>query len=106
MAAVSGKKLLDVVTATNVKSFFVGAKSYAKTAIFVVPPVAAAADMNLVFGAPFKDVVPLLLIVSSGSDVVVNARLAFLETQLSELSLLIKFIFESVGFLVVLVTKL
>ncbi|KAG9297643.1 hypothetical protein G9A89_011158 [Geosiphon pyriformis] len=88
------------------KSFFVGAKSYAKAATSVVPPVAAAADMDLVFGAPSKGVVLLLPVVSSGSDVAVNARLASLETQLSELSLLIKSIVEPVGSLVVLVTKL
>ncbi|KAG9300560.1 hypothetical protein G9A89_000578 [Geosiphon pyriformis] len=51
-------------------------------------------------------VVSLLPVVFFGSDVAVNTRLASLETQLSELSLLIKFIVEPMSFLVVLVTKL
>ncbi|KAG9294705.1 hypothetical protein G9A89_008184 [Geosiphon pyriformis] len=89
-----------------IKSSFVGAKSYAKATTFVVPLVAAAANMDLAFGAPPKSVVPLLLVVSSGSNVAVNAKLASLETQLSKLFLLIKFIVKPVGFLVVLVTKL
>ncbi|KAG9303232.1 hypothetical protein G9A89_013558 [Geosiphon pyriformis] len=55
---------------------------------------------------PPKDIVLLLPVVSSGLNVAVNAKLASLEIQLSELSLLIKFIVEPVGFLVVLVTKL
>ncbi|KAG9302212.1 hypothetical protein G9A89_020646 [Geosiphon pyriformis] len=88
------------------KSSLVGAKSYAKAATSVVPPVAAAADMGLAFSTFPKVVVLLLPVVSFGSDVAVNARLASLETQLSELSLLIKFIVEPVGSLVALVTML
>ncbi|KAG9301584.1 hypothetical protein G9A89_016654 [Geosiphon pyriformis] len=87
-------------------SSLVGAKSYAKAATSVVPPVAAAADMGLAFSTSSKVVVPLLPVASSGSDVAVNARLASLETQLSELSLLIKSIVEPVGSLVALVTML
>ncbi|KAG9303757.1 hypothetical protein G9A89_018654 [Geosiphon pyriformis] len=87
------------------KSSLVGAKSYAKATTSVVPPVAAAADTGLAFSTS-KIVVLLLPIASSGSDVTVNARLASLETQLSELSLLIKSIVEPVGSLVALVTML
>ncbi|KAG9294819.1 hypothetical protein G9A89_008511 [Geosiphon pyriformis] len=87
-------------------SSLVGAKSYAKAATSVVPPVAAAADMGLAFSTSPKVVVPLLPVASSGSDVTVNAMLASLKTQLSELSLLIKSIVEPVGSLVALVTTL
>ncbi|KAG9303233.1 hypothetical protein G9A89_013559 [Geosiphon pyriformis] len=76
------------------------------TATSVVLSIATAADIDLAFGFLPKGVVSLLSVVFFGSNVVVNARLAFLETQLSELSLLIKFIVEPVGSLVVLVTKL
>ncbi|KAG9299683.1 hypothetical protein G9A89_006399 [Geosiphon pyriformis] len=94
----SPKLFFNSVSSSNIfKSFFVGAKSYAKAVTFVVPSVAAAANTDLAFGAPSKGVVPLLPVVSSGSDVAVNAN---------ELSLLIKSIVEPVGFLVVLVTKL
>ncbi|KAG9287798.1 hypothetical protein G9A89_017393 [Geosiphon pyriformis] len=106
MAAASGGKLLDVVAAIDVKSSLVGAKSYAKAATSVVPLVAAAADMGLAFSTSPKVVVPLLPVVSSDSDVAVNARLASLKTQLSKLSLLIKSIVEPVGSLVALVTTL
>ncbi|KAG9296597.1 hypothetical protein G9A89_015189 [Geosiphon pyriformis] len=88
------------------KSSLVGAKSYAKAATSVVPPVAAAADTGLAFSTSPKVVVLLLPVAFSGSDVAVNARLASLETQLSELSLLIKSIVESVGSLVALITTL
>ncbi|KAG9305990.1 hypothetical protein G9A89_009314 [Geosiphon pyriformis] len=88
------------------KSFFIGAKSYTKAATSVVFPVAAAANIVLAFSAPPKGVVSLLPVVFSGSDVAVNARLTFLETQLSKLSLLIKSIVEPVSFLVVLITKI
>ncbi|KAG9297644.1 hypothetical protein G9A89_011159 [Geosiphon pyriformis] len=88
------------------KSSLIGAKSYAKTATSVVPSVAAAADTDLAFSTSPKVVVLLLPVASSGSDVAVNAKLASLETQLSELSLLIKSIVEPVGSLVVLITKL
>ncbi|KAG9301600.1 hypothetical protein G9A89_016670 [Geosiphon pyriformis] len=87
-------------------SSLVGTKSYAKAATSVVPSVAAAANTGLVFSTSLKVVVPLLPVVSFGSDVAVNARLASLETQLSELSLLIKSIVEPVGSLVALVTTL
>ncbi|KAG9292566.1 hypothetical protein G9A89_006937 [Geosiphon pyriformis] len=84
----------------------VEAKSYAKATTSVVPPVAAAADTGLAFSTSPKVVVPLLPVASSGSDVAVNARLASLETQLSELSLLIKSIVEPMSSLVALVTML
>ncbi|KAG9297410.1 hypothetical protein G9A89_009494 [Geosiphon pyriformis] len=92
--------------AVDCKSSLVGAKFYAKAATSVVPPVAAAANMGLAFSTSSKVVVPLLPVASSGSDVAVNARLASLETQLSELSLLIKSIVEPVSSLVALVTTL
>ncbi|KAG9284793.1 hypothetical protein G9A89_003716 [Geosiphon pyriformis] len=58
------------------------------------------------FWCPSNCVTPLLPVVSSGPDVVVNAKLASLKFYLGELSLLIKFLVEPVGALVVLVTKL
>ncbi|KAG9292545.1 hypothetical protein G9A89_006916 [Geosiphon pyriformis] len=88
------------------KSFLIKAKSYAKAVTSVVPPVAAATDMGLTSSISLRVVVLLLPVVSSGSDVAVNIRLASLEIQLSELSLLIKSIVEPVGFLVALVTML
>ncbi|KAG9284509.1 hypothetical protein G9A89_014113 [Geosiphon pyriformis] len=127
VAATSGGKLLDVVAAIDVKvlpllpsklssnsaggpiifkSSLIGAKSYAKAATSVVPSVAAATNTGLAFSTSPKVVVLLLPVVSSGSNVAVNARLASLKTQLSELSLLIKSIVEPVGFLVALVTML
>ncbi|KAG9299759.1 hypothetical protein G9A89_013119 [Geosiphon pyriformis] len=89
------------------KSSHIGAKSYAKAATSVVPPVAAAAaNTGLAFSTSPKVVVLLLPVASSGLDLAVNARLASLETQLSKLSLLIKSIVEPVGSLVALVTML
>ncbi|KAG9305521.1 hypothetical protein G9A89_003584 [Geosiphon pyriformis] len=88
------------------KSSLIGAKSYAKAATSVVPPVAAATNTGLAFSTSPKVVVLLLPVASSGSDVAVNARLASLETQLGELSLLIKSIVEPVSSLVALVTTL
>ncbi|KAG9294711.1 hypothetical protein G9A89_008190 [Geosiphon pyriformis] len=88
------------------KSSLVGAKSYTKAATSVVPPIAAVANTGLAFSTSPKVVGPLLPVASSSSDVAVNARLASLETQLSELSLLIKSIVEPVGSLVALVTTL
>ncbi|KAG9297645.1 hypothetical protein G9A89_011160 [Geosiphon pyriformis] len=64
------------------KSSFAESKSYAKAAAIVVPPVAAAANLDL------------------------GARLASLESHLGKLSLLIKSLVEPVGALVALVTKL
>ncbi|KAG9290707.1 hypothetical protein G9A89_011670 [Geosiphon pyriformis] len=86
------------------KSSLVGAKSYAKATTSVVLPVAVAADM--VPPPKLWCCCCRLPVASSGSDVAVNARLASLETQLSELSLLIKSIVEPVGSLVALVTTL
>ncbi|KAG9300842.1 hypothetical protein G9A89_004472 [Geosiphon pyriformis] len=89
----------------NDLSSLIGAKSYAKAATSVVPPVAAVAavaETGLAFSTSPKVVGPLLLVAFSGSDVAVNARLASLKTQLSELSLLIKSIVEPVGSLVAL----
>ncbi|KAG9300859.1 hypothetical protein G9A89_004489 [Geosiphon pyriformis] len=88
------------------KLSLVEAKSYAKAATSVVLSVAAVANMGLAFSTFPKVVGPLLPVASSGSDVAVNTRLASLETQLSELSLLIKSIVEPVGSLVALVTTL
>ncbi|KAG9291808.1 hypothetical protein G9A89_012093 [Geosiphon pyriformis] len=105
MVVTSGGKLLGVVTATavnckklpppppkllsntfggpkNFKPSFVGSKSYAKTAVFVVPLSAATANMDLDLGGPPKTVTPI------------------------ELSVLIKSLVKSVGALVALVIKL
>ncbi|KAG9301609.1 hypothetical protein G9A89_016679 [Geosiphon pyriformis] len=106
MIATSGEKLLDVAAVTVFKSSFAGSKFYAKAAAFVVFLVAAAADMNLDFGGPPKITILMLPVVSSASNFAVESRLAFLKFHLSELSVLIKFLVESVGALVVLVTKL
>ncbi|KAG9297383.1 hypothetical protein G9A89_009467 [Geosiphon pyriformis] len=69
------------------KSSFAKTKSYAKAAAYVVPPIAAAVNMDLDFGAPLQ-------------------RLASLESHFGKLSLLIKFLVEPVGVLVILVTRL
>ncbi|KAG9292553.1 hypothetical protein G9A89_006924 [Geosiphon pyriformis] len=127
LTAAFGGKLLDVVTAIDVKvlpppppklssnsaggpiifkSFLIGAKSYAKATTSVVPPVATTADTSLASSTSSRVVVPLLPVASSGSDVAVNAKLASLEIQLSELFLLIKSIIEPVSSLVALVTML
>ncbi|KAG9300849.1 hypothetical protein G9A89_004479 [Geosiphon pyriformis] len=68
----------------NFKSSFVGSKSYAKTAAFVVPPGAAAADMELDLGDSPKTTTPVLPAVS----------------YVNELSVLIKSLVEPVGALV------
>ncbi|KAG9294466.1 hypothetical protein G9A89_001971 [Geosiphon pyriformis] len=71
----------------NFKSLVVGSKSYVKTAAFVVPSGAAAADINLDLGGPPKTTTPMLL-------------------SLLKLSVLIKSLVEPVGVQVTLVTKL
>ncbi|KAG9289411.1 hypothetical protein G9A89_007972 [Geosiphon pyriformis] len=90
----------------NFKPSFVGSKFYAKTTAFVVPSGAGAADMDLDLGGPPKTVTPMLSTVLSASNSAVESRLASLESHLSELSVLIKFLVESVSALVALVTKL
>ncbi|KAG9289238.1 hypothetical protein G9A89_022548 [Geosiphon pyriformis] len=90
----------------NFKSSFVRSKSYAKAAAFVVPSGAAAADMDLDLGSSFKTATFMFPAVPSASNSAVKSRLAFLESHLSELSVLIKSLVESVGALVALVTKL
>ncbi|KAG9305526.1 hypothetical protein G9A89_003589 [Geosiphon pyriformis] len=69
------------------KLSFARSKFYAKATAFVVPSVAAAANMNLDLSSPPKTTTPMLPVVS-------------------ELSVLIKFLVEPVDALVVLVTKL
>ncbi|KAG9303234.1 hypothetical protein G9A89_013560 [Geosiphon pyriformis] len=81
----------------NFKSSFVGSKSYAK---------AAVADMNLDIGGLPKTVTPMLPAVPSVPNSAVESWLAFLESHLSELSVLIKSLVKPVGALVALVTKL
>ncbi|KAG9290716.1 hypothetical protein G9A89_011679 [Geosiphon pyriformis] len=89
------------------KSSFAGSKSYAKTAVIMVPLVAAAADTNLDLSSPLLSTTTLRLPAApSAFNIAVEARLAFLESHLGELSLLIKFLVEPVGALVALVTKL
>ncbi|KAG9293565.1 hypothetical protein G9A89_005568 [Geosiphon pyriformis] len=90
----------------NFKSSFVGSKSYAKAAAFVVPSGAAAADMELNLGGSSETATPVLPAVSSVLNTAVESRLASLESHLSELSVLIKSLVEPVGALVALVTKL
>ncbi|KAG9284501.1 hypothetical protein G9A89_014105 [Geosiphon pyriformis] len=88
------------------KSLFAGSKSYAKAAAIMVPPIAAAADMNLDLGSSPPTTTLMLSVALSAINNAVKARLASLESHLGELSLLIKFLVEPVGALVVLVTKL
>ncbi|KAG9286927.1 hypothetical protein G9A89_001165 [Geosiphon pyriformis] len=88
------------------KSSFAGSKFYAKAAAFVVPFVAAATDMDLNLDGPPKNTTPMLPAVSSVSNFAVESRLTSLESHLSKLSVLIKFLVKPVGVLVVLVTKL
>ncbi|KAG9284508.1 hypothetical protein G9A89_014112 [Geosiphon pyriformis] len=125
MVAASGGKLLDVTTATGkspplppklffntsgsarvFKPSFAGSRSYAKAAAFVVPPVAAAVDINLDLSSPLKTTTPMLPVVSSAPNIAIESRLAFLESHFSKLSVLIKSLVEPVGALVALVTKL
>ncbi|KAG9306107.1 hypothetical protein G9A89_016011 [Geosiphon pyriformis] len=102
--AVSCKKLLNAVTATGVKSSFTGAKSYVKAVAFVVP--LAAAGINLVLDSTPKVVIPMVSDIFLVLITVVESRLVFMKSHLNELALLVKFIIEPVGSLVVLVTKL
>ncbi|KAG9299084.1 hypothetical protein G9A89_020397 [Geosiphon pyriformis] len=90
----------------NFKPSFVGSKSYAKTAAFVVPLGATAANMDLDLGGSPKTVISMLPAVSFALNSAVKSRLASLEFYLSELSVLIKSLVEPVGALVALVTKL
>ncbi|KAG9298719.1 hypothetical protein G9A89_012787 [Geosiphon pyriformis] len=90
----------------NFKPSFVGSKSYAKTAAFVVSFGTAAANMDLSLGGPPKTATLMLPVVLSASNSAVESKLAFLEFHLSELFVLIKSLVKPVSFLVVLVTKL
>ncbi|KAG9298709.1 hypothetical protein G9A89_012777 [Geosiphon pyriformis] len=126
MVVASGGKLLGVATVTGklsssttklyfntsggpkiFKLSFAGSKSYAKAAVFVVPPgAAAAADMNLDLGGSSKTTPPMVSAILSVLKSAVESRLDSLESHLSELSVLIKSLVEPVGALVALVTKL
>ncbi|KAG9294463.1 hypothetical protein G9A89_001968 [Geosiphon pyriformis] len=88
------------------KLLFARSKSYAKAAAFVVPPSAAAANMNLDLSGSPKTTSPMVPAVSSVPNSAVESRLASLESHLSELSVLIKSLVELVSVLVALVTKL
>ncbi|KAG9298268.1 hypothetical protein G9A89_002756 [Geosiphon pyriformis] len=77
------------------KSLFAESKSYVKVIVFVVLFVAAAVDMDLALSGSFKATISMLPVVSFT-----------LNNALNELFLLIKSIVESVGSLVVLITKL
>ncbi|KAG9299996.1 hypothetical protein G9A89_009724 [Geosiphon pyriformis] len=77
-----------------------------QAAAFVVPPGAAAADMELNLGGSPETTTPVLSAVFSVPNTAVESRLTSLESHLSELSVLIKSLVESVGALVALVTKL
>ncbi|KAG9303744.1 hypothetical protein G9A89_018641 [Geosiphon pyriformis] len=83
-------------------------KLYSNTsaAAFVVPPGVVAADINLDLGGPSKTTPPMVSAISFVPKSAVESRLAFLESHLSELSVLIKSLVKPVGALVVLVTKL
>ncbi|KAG9302519.1 hypothetical protein G9A89_007223 [Geosiphon pyriformis] len=74
------------------KPNFVGSLSYAKTS---APPVMSEFPLLVAFASPVAVVNP-----------VVGSRLNSLEKQISDLAALVKFIVESVGFLVVLVSRL
>ncbi|KAG9284314.1 hypothetical protein G9A89_007469 [Geosiphon pyriformis] len=88
------------------KLLFAKLKSYVKAAAFVVLSVAAAAEMNLDLSGPLKTTTSMLSVVFSAPNIAVKFRLAFLESHLSKLFVLIKFLVEPVSALVVLVTKL
>ncbi|KAG9299774.1 hypothetical protein G9A89_013134 [Geosiphon pyriformis] len=88
------------------KPLFARSKSYVKAAVFVVSLVVAAVDMNLDLSDSPKTTTSMLFVVSSAPNISIESRLAFLESYLSKLSVLIKFLVELVGTLVVLVTKL
>ncbi|KAG9297395.1 hypothetical protein G9A89_009479 [Geosiphon pyriformis] len=87
------------------KPLFAELKSYAKAAAFVVSP-GAAADINLDLGGLSKTTTPMVPVVPSVPNSAVEFRLASLESHLSKLFVLIKFLVEPVGALVTLVTKL
>ncbi|KAG9297411.1 hypothetical protein G9A89_009495 [Geosiphon pyriformis] len=99
-------KKLPLLPLVAPKISFVGSKSYAKAAVFVVPPGAAAADMELDLGGSPETTTPVLPAVSSVPNTAVESRLNSLEFHLSELFVLIKSLVEPVGALVALVTKL
>ncbi|KAG9299995.1 hypothetical protein G9A89_009723 [Geosiphon pyriformis] len=83
------------------KSSFAGAKSYAKAVAFVVSPAAAAATgINPVLDSLPKVVVLMVPGISPVPIAVVGSRLAPMKFHLNKLALLIKFIIESVGSLV------
>ncbi|KAG9289412.1 hypothetical protein G9A89_007973 [Geosiphon pyriformis] len=88
------------------KFSFAGSKFYAKAAAIMVSPVAAAADMNLDLGGLLPTTTLMLPVAPSAINNTVEAKLASLKSHLGKLSLLIKFLVEPVGALVVLVTKL
>ncbi|KAG9305985.1 hypothetical protein G9A89_009309 [Geosiphon pyriformis] len=88
------------------KPLFAGSKFYAKAAAFVVLLGAIAADIDLDLGDPSKTTILMVLAVPFLFNFAVESRLASLESHFSELFVLIKFLVESVGALVVLVTKL
>ncbi|KAG9301608.1 hypothetical protein G9A89_016678 [Geosiphon pyriformis] len=90
----------------NFKSSFVGSKSYAKAAAFVVSSDAAAADMKLDLGGFPKVTTSVLLAVSFVFNTAVESMLASLKSHFSKLSVLIKSLIKPVGALVALVTKL
>ncbi|KAG9304797.1 hypothetical protein G9A89_016827 [Geosiphon pyriformis] len=94
----------------NFKSSFVGSKSYVKPIAFVVFPGAAAANMDLDLGGPFKTVTSMLPAVSSVPNnaveyPAVGSKLDSLEKQISDLAALVKSIVEPIGSLVALVEK-
>ncbi|KAG9306093.1 hypothetical protein G9A89_015997 [Geosiphon pyriformis] len=90
----------------NFKPLFVGSKFYAKTAVFVVPPSAVAADMDLDLGGSPKTAILMLSAVFFALNSAVESRLASLKSHFSNLFVLIKSLVEPVGALVALVTKL
>ncbi|KAG9294444.1 hypothetical protein G9A89_001949 [Geosiphon pyriformis] len=121
MAATSGGKPLDCKMSSPLppkvsfnfsgglkvfKFSFARFKFYAKAAAIVVFFVATAANINLDLSGPLKTTTLMLPVVLSAFNVAVESRLTSLEFYLGKLSLLIKFLVESVDALVVLVTKL
>ncbi|KAG9299088.1 hypothetical protein G9A89_020401 [Geosiphon pyriformis] len=88
------------------KLLFAKSKFYAKAAAFMVPSVDTTANMNLDFGGSPKTTTSMLPIVFSAPNIAVKSKLTSLESHLSKLSVLIKFLVKFIGALVVLVTKL
>ncbi|KAG9292556.1 hypothetical protein G9A89_006927 [Geosiphon pyriformis] len=105
MVVASDGKLLGVTAVTDVKTWIIWSWTV-RTAAFVVPLGAATANINLDLCGPPKTTPSMVSAIPSVPNSAVKSRLAFLESHLSELFVLIKSLVKPVGALVTLVIKL